>query len=109
MRRHGRTSHRSAHLLRRRRRGASGVGPLRAGATRVCSASPDRSPTGNEDSSDQHDIKGEHMPSTTKLMVKALTGAIGAEISGVDLRREFDSATVAAIRQALLDHLVVFF
>ena len=49
------------------------------------------------------------MPTTTKLKVKALTGAIGAEISGVDLRRELDSATVAAIRQALLDHLVVFF
>ncbi len=43
------------------------------------------------------------------LEVRPLTAAIGAELSGVDLRQELPDATVAAIRQALLDHLVVFF
>jgi taurine dioxygenase len=41
--------------------------------------------------------------------VKRLGGAIGAELHGVDLARDLSSDTVAAIRQALLDHLVVFF
>ncbi len=36
-------------------------------------------------------------------------GVIGAEIRGVDLVRELPAQTVAAIRQALPDHLVVFF
>jgi taurine dioxygenase len=36
-------------------------------------------------------------------------GAIGAEIGTVDLSRELTDTTVTAIRQALLDHLVVFF
>jgi taurine dioxygenase len=36
-------------------------------------------------------------------------GSIGAEIHGVDLSRELPDETVAAIRRALLDHLVVFF
>jgi taurine dioxygenase len=38
-----------------------------------------------------------------------LTGAIGAEIRGVDLSQELQPETVAAIRQAWLDHYVVFF
>ena len=42
------------------------------------------------------------------MQVKPIAGALGAEISGVDLRR-LDAAGTAAIRQALLDHLVVFF
>jgi taurine dioxygenase len=41
--------------------------------------------------------------------VRPLTAAIGAEVSGVDLRQELPDVTVAAIRQAFLDHLVVFF
>jgi taurine dioxygenase len=36
-------------------------------------------------------------------------GTIGAEIQGVDLAQDLPDRTVAAIRQALLDHLVVFF
>jgi taurine dioxygenase len=36
-------------------------------------------------------------------------GVIGAEIHGVDLARELPEQTVAAIRHALLDRLVVFF
>src|SRR5437870_254582 len=43
------------------------------------------------------------------IEVQPLTAAIGAEISGVDLRDPLDDDTVAAMRRALLDHLVVFF
>ncbi|MEO3431457.1 TauD/TfdA family dioxygenase [Pelagibius sp. CAU 1746] len=46
---------------------------------------------------------------TTPLHVVPVAGAIGAEISGVDLAAKLPAETVAAIRQALLDHLVVFF
>ena len=38
-----------------------------------------------------------------------LTGVIGAEIRGVDLRDDLDDKTVDAIRDALDEHLVVFF
>src|SRR5207302_4645132 len=41
--------------------------------------------------------------------VKPIAGALGAEIVGPDLRETLDDATVASIRQALLDHLVIFF
>ncbi|MCC7275229.1 MAG: TauD/TfdA family dioxygenase [Alphaproteobacteria bacterium] len=44
-----------------------------------------------------------------RIGVRRIAGALGAEISGVDLGRDLDDATVAAIRQALLDHLVIFF
>lgn len=43
------------------------------------------------------------------LTVRRVSGALGAEISGVDLSRDLPDATIAAIRQALLDHLVIFF
>jgi len=42
------------------------------------------------------------------MEIRPIAGALGAEIIGVDLRR-LDTAGVAAIRRALLDHLVVFF
>ncbi len=46
----------------------------------------------------------------THIDVRPLAGAIGAEIFGVDLAQdEIDAAVIAEIRQALLDHLVVFF
>src|SRR5206468_4112005 len=38
-----------------------------------------------------------------------LAGAFGAEIFGLDLSRPLDDETVAAIRRAWLDHLVIFF
>src|SRR5499426_3218151 len=41
--------------------------------------------------------------------IQPVSGALGAEISGVDLAKDLDDATVAAIRQAWLEHLVVFF
>lgn len=41
--------------------------------------------------------------------VQPIAGALGAEISGVDLAASLDDATVAEIRRAWLEHLVVFF
>ncbi len=49
------------------------------------------------------------MPTTTRISVRPLTSVIGAEVGGVDLREPMDDATMAAVRQALLDHLVLFF
>jgi taurine dioxygenase len=43
------------------------------------------------------------------IAVSPVAGAIGAEIAGVDLSQDLSDETVGAIRQALLDHLVVFF
>jgi taurine dioxygenase len=44
-----------------------------------------------------------------KIDVVPLTKHIGAEICGIDLREQPDEATVKAIYQAWLDHLVVIF
>lgn len=44
-----------------------------------------------------------------KLDIKPIAGALGAEIGGVDLSKDLDADCVGAIRQALLDHLVIFF
>ena len=38
-----------------------------------------------------------------------IAGALGAEISGVDLATDLADETVAEIRRAWLEHLVVFF
>ena len=43
------------------------------------------------------------------IEVRPLTGVIGAEIHGVDLRDDLDDATVNEIRAALDAHLVIFF
>src|SRR5438552_8284431 len=43
------------------------------------------------------------------ISIHPLAGAIGTEIAGVDLAQELDDETIAAIRQAWLDHLVIFF
>jgi taurine dioxygenase len=43
------------------------------------------------------------------IRVQPVAGAIGAEVSGVDLSRDLDEATVAALRRAWLEHLVLFF
>jgi alpha-ketoglutarate-dependent taurine dioxygenase len=43
------------------------------------------------------------------ITLRRLAGAIGAEIFGVDLSRELPAETIAEIRRALLDHLVIFF
>jgi taurine dioxygenase len=41
--------------------------------------------------------------------IRRIAGALGAEIDGVDLRRELPPEVVAQIRDAFLEHLVVFF
>lgn len=48
------------------------------------------------------------MPSAS-LDIRPLSGALGAEIGGVDLSAPLDEAMVASIRRAWLDHLVIFF
>jgi taurine dioxygenase len=45
----------------------------------------------------------------SKIEVRPIAGAIGAEIWGVDLAKELDDDTVADIRRAWLDHNVIFF
>ena len=45
----------------------------------------------------------------TRISVEPLTPAIGAEISGVDLRGPLDDDTYAEVRKALLAHGVIFF
>jgi taurine dioxygenase len=46
---------------------------------------------------------------TNALDVRPLSGALGAEILGIDLAHELGDDTVAAVRAAWLEHLVIFF
>ena len=43
------------------------------------------------------------------LRVHPIAGALGAEVTGVDLSKELSGDTLAAIRHAWLEHLVIFF
>ena len=43
------------------------------------------------------------------LKIRRTAGALGAEIGGVDLSRELSDGAIAAIRQALNEHQVIFF
>jgi taurine dioxygenase len=43
------------------------------------------------------------------IEVRPIAGALGAEIHGVDIARRLDGEVVSEIRQAFLDHLVIFF
>lgn len=43
------------------------------------------------------------------LDIRPVAGALGAEIAGIDLSEDLDDETIAAIRRAYLDHLVIFF
>jgi taurine dioxygenase len=43
------------------------------------------------------------------LRIEPVTGAIGAEISGIDLSDDLSDAMIGDLRRALLDHLVIFF
>jgi taurine dioxygenase len=45
----------------------------------------------------------------SQIEVRPVAGAIGAEIHNVDVSQDLDEATVSSIRQALLDHCVIFF
>ena len=43
------------------------------------------------------------------IAVAPIAGALGAEIGGVDVAQDLDAAVIGEIRQALLDHGVIFF
>jgi taurine dioxygenase len=43
------------------------------------------------------------------LEVRPIAGSIGAEIHGIDLNKDLDDETIAAIRRIWLDHCVIFF
>jgi taurine dioxygenase len=45
----------------------------------------------------------------TSIQIRPITLAIGAEVTGVDLRQPLTDTDVACLRRALLDHLVLFF
>jgi taurine dioxygenase len=45
----------------------------------------------------------------SRIEVRPIAGAIGAEIHNVDVSADLDEGTVGDIRQALLDHCVIFF
>jgi len=43
------------------------------------------------------------------LTIRPMTGALGADIEGIDLAQPLSNSVTAAIRQAFTDHLVLFF
>ena len=43
------------------------------------------------------------------ITIKPISGAVGAVLSGVDLGTDLSDEEIATIRQALLDHGVIFF
>ena len=45
----------------------------------------------------------------SEITITPIAGALGAEITGIDLTQPLRSDDVAAMRRALLDHLVIFF
>lgn len=49
------------------------------------------------------------MGSYTRIEVKPLSDSVGAEVFGVDLREDLGNETFAEVRQAFLEHGVVFF
>ena len=48
-------------------------------------------------------------PGAEAIAIEPLTGRIGAEIVGLDLSRDLSDVIIAAVREALLTHRVVFF
>lgn len=53
--------------------------------------------------------RGHEVGMNAGLEIAPIAGALGAEITGVDLTRPISVEQVAAIRAALLEHLVIFF
>ena len=53
-------------------------------------------------------VKGNAMRNS-RIEVRPISGAGGAEIFGVDVARELDDGTIGEIRDALNEHCVVFF
>lgn len=49
------------------------------------------------------------MPAFAELRVEPLSGSLGAQVEGLDLRRDLDDATVAELRALLLERLVLVF
>jgi alpha-ketoglutarate-dependent taurine dioxygenase len=49
------------------------------------------------------------VPTVTRLEIRPLGPAIGAEVRGVDLAAHLSDATISAIRAAWLEHQVIFF
>ncbi|MBI1199811.1 MAG: taurine dioxygenase [Phenylobacterium sp.] len=45
----------------------------------------------------------------TNLNIRRVAGALGAEITGVDLSKDLADETIAEIRRALVEHQVIFF
>ncbi len=45
----------------------------------------------------------------SEIEVRPIAPALGAEVRGIDIAEPLDGATVAALRRALLDRLVIFF
>ena len=45
----------------------------------------------------------------SELAIRPISGALGAEVHGVDLGAPLDDGSVRGIRRALLDHCVIFF
>ena len=43
------------------------------------------------------------------ITITPIAGSLGAEIHGVSLSDELSEGTIASIRRALIDHLVIFF
>jgi taurine dioxygenase len=46
---------------------------------------------------------------TTSLQIRPVSGALGAEVRGIDVAGPVDDATIAELRRAWLEHLVLFF
>jgi taurine dioxygenase len=44
----------------------------------------------------------------SQISVQPIAGCLGAEVSGVDMARDIDAKTVAAVQDALLEHQVIF-
>jgi taurine dioxygenase len=49
------------------------------------------------------------MTTYAHIEVRPLAGALGAEVFGIDLRRELRAEAVAEVRRAFLEHCVIFF
>ena len=45
----------------------------------------------------------------SRIEIQPIAGALGAEVGGVDVAKDLDDAVIGEIRQALLDHGVIFF
>jgi len=57
---------------------------------------------------ERHFVMPETLTATTHVGITRLAGQIGAEITGADTGTPLSDEVVARIRQALLDHKVVF-